>query len=78
MESFQDTAVFVDLENIFIGFRKQYGRELQAKELVDVTRKFGGVKFISIYGDFSEATYPQWFKVALDNEGIQAINVPQR
>jgi uncharacterized LabA/DUF88 family protein len=77
MESFPDTAVFVDLENIFIGFRKQYGRELQAKELVDETRKFGGVKFIAIYGDFSEATYPQWFKVALDNEGIQAINVPK-
>lgn len=77
MDAFPGTAVFIDLENIFIGFRKQYGRELQSKELVEVARKFGGVKFINIYGDFSEPTYPQWFKVELDNEGIQAINVPK-
>lgn len=72
-----DTAVFVDLENIFIGFRKQYGRELLAKELVDKARSFGGVKLIQVYADFSEPTYPQWFKLELDNEGIQAINVPK-
>ncbi len=71
------TAVFVDLENIFIGFRKQYGRELLAKELAEKARSFGGVKFIQVYADFSEPTYPQWFKLELDNEGIQAINVPK-
>jgi uncharacterized LabA/DUF88 family protein len=73
----QETAVFVDLENIFIGFRKEYGRELQAKELAEKARSFGGVKFINVYADFSEPTYPEWFKLELDNEGIQAINVPK-
>jgi len=73
----RETAVFVDLENIFIGFRKQYGRELQAKELAGKARSFGSVKQISVYADFSEPTYPEWFKIELDNEGIQAINVPK-
>ena len=73
----QNTAVFVDLENIFIGFRKQYGRELLAKELTEKARSFGGVKFIQVFADFSELTYPEWFKLELDNEGIQAINVPK-
>jgi uncharacterized LabA/DUF88 family protein len=77
MSNLPTTAVFVDLENIFIGFRKQYGRELQARELVEKARQFGGVKFINVYGDFSEATYPEWFKIELDNEGIHAVNVPK-
>ncbi len=72
-----ETAVFVDLENIYIGFRHQYGRELTADELVEKARSFGGVKFINVYADFSELTYPEHFKLALDNEGVQAINVPK-
>jgi uncharacterized LabA/DUF88 family protein len=75
--SSRETAVFVDLENIFIGFRKQYGRELQAKELAEKARSFGGVKFINVYADFGEPTYPEWFKIELDNEGIHAVNVPK-
>ena len=77
MEHCPVTAVFVDLENIFIGFRKEYGRELQAKELVEEARQFGGVIFTSVYGDFGESTYPEQFKLELDNEGVQAINVPK-
>lgn len=73
----KDTAVFVDLENIYIGFRKQFGRELTARELVDKARSYGSVKLISVYADFSEPTYPERFKLDLDNEGIQAINVPK-
>lgn len=72
-----ETAVFVDLENIYIGFRHQYGRELTADELVEKARTFGGVKFINVYADFSELTYPEHFKIELDNEGVQAINVPK-
>lgn len=72
-----ETAVFVDLENIYIGFRHQYGRELTADELVEKARSFGGVKFINVYADFSELTYPERFKLELDNEGVQAINVPK-
>jgi uncharacterized LabA/DUF88 family protein len=72
-----ETAVFVDLENIYIGFRHQYGRELTADELVEKARTFGGVKFINVYADFSEPTYPEHFKIELDNEGVQAINVPK-
>ncbi|MCX8103570.1 MAG: NYN domain-containing protein [Candidatus Bipolaricaulota bacterium] len=72
-----ETAVFVDLENIYIGFRHQYGRELTADELVEKARSFGGVKFINVYADFSELTYPEHFKLDLDNEGVQAINVPK-
>ncbi|MCI2430748.1 NYN domain-containing protein [Candidatus Acetothermia bacterium] len=72
-----ETAVFVDLENIYIGFRHQYGRELTADELVEKARSFGGVKLISVYADFSEPTYPEHFKLDLDNEGLQAINVPK-
>ena len=72
-----ETAVFVDLENIYIGFRHQYGRELTADELVEKARSFGGVKFINVYADFSELTYPEHFKLELDNEGVQAINVPK-
>ncbi len=72
-----ETAVFVDLENIYIGFRHQYGRELTADELVGKARTFGGVKFINVYADFSEPTYPEHFKIELDNEGVQAINVPK-
>ncbi len=72
-----ETAVFVDLENIYIGFRHQYGRELTADELVERARSFGGVKFINVYADFSELTYPEHFKIELDNEGVQAINVPK-
>jgi uncharacterized LabA/DUF88 family protein len=73
----KETIVFVDLENIYIGFRKQYGRDLTAKELVEKARSFGGVKAINVYGDFSEPTYPQWFKLELDNQGVQATNVPK-
>lgn len=72
-----ETAVFVDLENIYIGFRHQYGRDLTADELVERARSFGGVKFINVYADFSELTYPEHFKLDLDNEGVQAINVPK-
>lgn len=72
-----ETAVFVDLENIYIGFRHQYGRDLTADELVEKARSFGGVKFINVYADFSELTYPEHFKLDLDNEGVQAINVPK-
>nr|BAL58351.1 hypothetical protein HGMM_OP1C046 [Candidatus Acetothermum autotrophicum] len=72
-----ETAVFVDLENIYIGFRHQYGRDLTADELVEKARSFGGVKFINVYADFSELTYPEHFKLELDNEGVQAINVPK-
>ncbi|HED04678.1 MAG TPA: NYN domain-containing protein [Candidatus Fraserbacteria bacterium] len=71
------TVVFIDLENIYIGFRKQYGRDLTARELVEKARSFGGVKMINIYGDFSEPTYPQWFKLELDNQGVLATNVPK-
>lgn len=77
MNGYPETAVFVDLENIYIGFRHQYGRELTADELVEKARTFGGVKFISVYADFSEPTYPEHFKIELDNEGVQAINVPK-
>jgi len=77
MEHFPTTAVFVDLENIFIGFRKQYGREMQAKELVEQVRNMGGVVLTSVYGDFGESTYPEHFKIELDNKGVQAINVPK-
>lgn len=73
----QETAVFVDLENIFIGFRKAYARELLARELAEKARSFGGVKFINAYADFGEPTFPEWFKLELDNEGVQAINVPK-
>lgn len=72
-----ETAVFVDLENIYIGFRHQYGRDLTADELVEKARSFGSVKFINVYADFSEPTYPEHFKLDLDNEGVQAINVPK-
>ncbi|MCS6936369.1 MAG: NYN domain-containing protein [Candidatus Bipolaricaulota bacterium] len=72
-----ETAVFVDLENIYIGFRHQYGRDLTADELVEKARSFGSVKLISVYADFSEPTYPEHFKLDLDNEGVQAINVPK-
>jgi uncharacterized LabA/DUF88 family protein len=72
-----ETAVFVDLENIYIGFRHLYGRDLTADELVERARAFGGVKFINVYADFSELTYPEHFKLALDNEGVHAINVPK-
>lgn len=72
-----ETAVFVDLENIYIGFRHLYGRDLTADELVEKARSFGGVKFINVYADFSELTYPEHFKLDLDNEGVQAINVPK-
>lgn len=72
-----ETAVFVDLENIYIGFRHQYGRDLTADELVEKARSFGSVKFINVYADFSELTYPEHFKIDLDNEGVQAINVPK-
>lgn len=72
-----ETAVFIDLENIYIGFRHQYGRDLTAEELVEKARSFGSVKFINVYADFSEPTYPEHFKLDLDNEGVQAINVPK-
>lgn len=77
MNGYPETAVFVDLENIYIGFRHLFGRELTADELVEKARSFGSVKFISVYADFSESTYPEHFKIDLDNEGIQAINVPK-
>ena len=77
MNSRPDTAVFVDLENIYIGFRKEYGRELRAKELAEKARSFGGVKFVNVYADFGESTYPKHFKIELDNEGIHAVNVPK-
>jgi len=72
-----NSVVFVDLENIYIGFHNQFGRDLTARELVDKARSFGGIKIIQVYGDFSEFTYPERFKVELDNEGVQAINVPK-
>jgi uncharacterized LabA/DUF88 family protein len=72
-----NSIVFVDLENIYIGFHNQYGRDLTARELVEKARSFGGIKSIQVYADFSEYTYPERFKVELDNEGVQAINVPK-
>jgi uncharacterized LabA/DUF88 family protein len=72
-----NSVVFVDLENIYIGFHNQFGRDLTARELVEKARSFGGVKTIQVYGDFSESTYPERFKVELDNAGVQAINVPK-
>lgn len=77
MKSEPNSVVFVDLENIYIGFHNQFGRDLTARELVEKARFFGGVKTIQVYGDFSESTYPERFKVELDNAGVQAINVPK-
>jgi uncharacterized LabA/DUF88 family protein len=69
----EESALFIDFENIRYGLLNQFGQEPNFSVLVEKAKKYGRPTMMKAYADFSE--HPEEVKRQLQILGIDAINV---
>jgi uncharacterized LabA/DUF88 family protein len=74
MEKQKDLALFIDFENMKIGYEKEYGQELDLSLIMEFAKGLGRVVEARAYADFS--AHAERFHHDLQVLGIKAISTP--